>query len=71
MGRIHAVTWKLTDTEFADSGTTNFASLELFQQVTQKTLKEEKFVQMVKEQRSNFRTPLHDHNTKAAHIPKG
>lgn len=65
------VTWKLTDTESADSGTTNFASLELLQQVTEEKLKEEKSVQMVKEQWSNFTTPLHDHDAKAVHIPKG
>lgn len=61
-----SVTWKLTDTESADSGTTNFASQE-----PQETLKEEKPVQTVKEQWSNPTTPLHDHNAKAVHIPKG
>lgn len=66
-----AVTWKLTDTESADSGTTNFASLEPLQHVTEEKLREEKPVQMVQEQWSNFMTPLHDHNAKAVHIPKG
>lgn len=66
-----AVIWKLIDTESADSGTTNFASLEPFLEVTQETLEEEKLVQMVKEQWSNFTTPLHDHSANAVHIPKG
>lgn len=59
------------NSQTTDSETTNSASLESFQQVTQDTLEEEILVQMVKEQCSNFTTPLHDHNPKAVHIPKG